>query len=362
MKNPTLLTFRIFSCTNDDYEKTCVRIDKKHMQDLGIESGDIVKITGNRDTVAICLPLESKMQPSNTDFIFLDETSKNVPPIMLSNSVSFNVRGGNVGGLVQVSKATAVETTKVILATNKTWFPYDEKNLHLDKLDGLVIGKGDRVIVPHSDPAKGGPIFQVLDASPPGNFWTIDKNTKFEFAEISAEALHNMHVSKLDRLVNVIPVVKQISNKNFDLTFPSLEIYENATRFYFYMKDRVTNPREGIHAHPFPTIKVSDDLGNSYAVMDWQGHGGRQIGDGDFETEMSGMLVPTLDSKARELNFVIVEMVWQIMRMPGYVGTPKEDMKEMKFGHAKQAEMRPAEMTIEIASGPWEFKIPLKYV
>jgi hypothetical protein len=102
-------------------------------------------------------------------------------------------------------------------------------------------------------------------------------------------------------------------------------------------------------------VEAWEDLGNSYAVADWQGHGGRQLGFNDFEYEMSGILVPALNNKARELNFVILEMVWQIMRMPSPSVAAHEPSKDMTFNY-----MRPAEMTVEIASGPWEFKIPLK--
>lgn len=348
------LTFRIASFPNNDFGKTIIRIDKKHMQDLGIESGDVVKVVGNRDTAAICLPMEQLANQRNPNFIFLDDAAKNIPLITMGNPVCSNVREGGIGRLVQVSKTRAVEASKVTLATCKAIMPYEEKDLFLDKLEGLVIGTGDGVSVPHGDLFNTLP-FLVTDASPSGGFWVITKSTKFELTEISEEEFYKTRTSKLDRLLSVIPIVKQVTTEYFDLTFPSLEVYENATRFYFYMKDRISNPREGIHATAFPTIKAWDDLGNSYEIMDWQGHGGRQVGFNDFEYEMSGVLVPVLDSKARELNFVILEMVWQIMMMPSPGVAPSEPNKENGFNY-----MRPAEMVIKITSGPWEFKIPLK--
>lgn len=334
-----------------EMDKTWVRIDEKYMQVLGVKSGDIVKISGSRTTGAICLPLDPESKQSHVDVIYHDESSKKIPPIQLGNIVCSNIRGGNVGELVEVSKAKAVEAERIVLGTIVT---YTTENLALGKLEGLIVSKEDRVNIPHSDSHSITP-FQVVNAIPASDFWIIGKNTKIEFDKISADTFYNLYTLKLGKLINVIPVIKQISSKSFDLTFPSIEIYDNATRFNFYIKDRVDNPNKGVHANLRPTIKAWDDLGNSYVIEHWQGHGGHQSGTDDFEHEMSGILVPALDHSARELNFVILEMIWQIMLMPSPGVAANKVQKDTAFNY-----MTPAEMTIEIASGPWEFKIPLR--
>lgn len=337
-----------------DLGKTCVRIDEKHMQMLGVKSGDMVKISGCRTSGAVCLPLDLESKQSHVDVIYHDELSKKIPLIQLSNIVSCNIRGGNIGELVEVSKATAVKAERIVLGINQTLFSYNKENLALDKLDGLVVSKGDRVDIPHSDSMQTTP-FQVLDANPFGDFYIINKNTRIEFSEIPKEAMH-MQIPQLNKLINVIPVVKQIKSEIFTLTFPSIEIYDNGTKFIFYIHEKLP-----LNQQPFgmamgrPNIKAWDDLGNSYVVLAYEGHGGHS-NMSDFHYGMSGTLVPPMD-KAKELNLVIQEMFWQKIKNPSFVGSAENVGKEPETAFNY---MTPAEMIIEIISGPWEFKIQLK--
>lgn len=348
-------TFRVFPFKPMDLGKTCVRIDEKHMQMLDVKSGDMVKISGCRTSGAICLPLDLESKQSHVDIIYHDESSKKIPLVQLSNIVSCNIRGGNVGELVVVSKAKAVRAERIVLGTNQTLFPYNKENLALDKLDGMVVSKGDRVDMPHSDSPQTTP-FQVLDANPVGELYIIDKNTRIEFSEIPKEAMH-MQIPQLNKLLDVIPVVKQIKSEIFTLTFPSIEIYDNGTKFIFYMHEKLSpNQQPFGMAMGRPNIKVWDDLGNSYVVLGYEGHGGHSDMS-DFNYGMSGTLVPPLDSKAKELNFVIQEMFWQKIKNPSFVGSAENVGKEPETAFNY---MTPAEMIIEIISGPWEFKIQLK--
>jgi hypothetical protein len=342
-----------------DWGKTCVRIDEEHMHILDVKSGDMVKIAGCRTSGAICLPLDLESRQSRVDIIYHDEASKKIPLIQLSNLVSCNIRGGNVGELVKVSKAMAVKAERVVLGTNRALFSYNKENLALDKLEGFVVSKGDRVDMPHSDSHQTTP-FQILDVNPFGDLYIIDKNTRIEFSEIPKEAMH-MQILQLNKLINVIPVVKQIKSEIFTLTFPSIEIYDNGTKFIFYMHEQLPPNQEPFGmAMGRPNIKAWDDLGNSYIVMGYEGHGGHAAGNVDlvdFHYGMSGILVPPLDSKAKELNLVIQEIVWQKIKNPSVVVAAENARKEPETAFNY---MRPTDMIIEIIGGPWEFKLQLK--
>src|SRR2546423_4156710 len=115
MKTQSALTLRVCGLYKEDYGKSHVRLDKEHMEKLGVKSGNIVKVHGTKTTGAKCFPLEPDYkQAFDADFIFLDETSKRVPFMRLSEIVSFNARGGDTGSLVEVSRAEAVQASKVI--------------------------------------------------------------------------------------------------------------------------------------------------------------------------------------------------------------------------------------------------------
>src|SRR5438309_7659219 len=116
MKTQTL-TLRVRGLYNEDGGKSHVRLYKEHMEKLGVKSGDIVKVHGTKTTGAKCFPLEADYkQAFDANFLFLDETSKSVPFMRMSAIVSSNARGGDTGSLVEISRAEAVQASKVILA------------------------------------------------------------------------------------------------------------------------------------------------------------------------------------------------------------------------------------------------------
>lgn len=345
------LIFRIRGLHNEDSGKSHVRLAREHMEKLGIKNGDIVKIFGTKTTGAKCFTLDPGYEQSfDADFIFLDDTSKNVPLMRVSDITSFNARGGGVGSLVEVSRAEAVEASKIVLAIPKI-INYEKETLDMTKLDGLVVCKGNRVNIPYTNSVNITP-FSVHDVFPRCEFHIIDKNTKFEFIEASQEDFH--FIPELDRLHKVIPVIKQIKTEIFEMTFPALEVYDTGVRFYLYVKEKLVPQRQEF-GHPAlsPTVKIWDDLGNSYVVFHYQGQGGYSTNMTDFHYHMYGIMIPTLDGNAKELNFVIQEISWH--RMPSPRGGVEAAGKRPSANF-----MTPSKMTIEIMGKPWEFKIPLR--
>src|SRR6185437_736920 len=301
------LIFRIRGLHNEDSGKSHVRLAREHMEKLGIKNGDIVKILGTKITGARCFTLDPGYEQSfDANFIFLDDTSKNVPLMRVSDITSFNARGGGVGSLVEVSRAEAVEASKIVLAIPKI-INYEKETLDM---------------------------------------------TKLEFIEASQEDFH--FIPELDRLHKVIPVIKQIKTEIFEMTFPALEVYDTGVRFYLYVKEKLVPQRQEF-GHPAlsPTVKIWDDLGNSYVVFHYQGQGGYSTNMTDFHYHMYGIMIPTLDGNAKELNFVIQEISWH--RMPSPRGGVEAAGKRPSANF-----MTPSKMTIEIMGKPWEFKIPLR--
>lgn len=345
------LIFRIRGLHNEDSGKSHVRLAREHMEKLGIKNGDIVKILGTKITGARCFTLDPGYEQSfDANFIFLDETSKNVPFMRVSDTISFNVRGGGVGSLVEVSRAEAVEASKIVLAIPKN-INYEKETLDLTKLDGHVVCKGDRVNISHTNSVHITP-FVVHDAFPKHDFHMINKNTEFEFIEASQEDFH--FIPELEKLRKVIPVIKQIKTEIFELTFPALEVYHTGVRFYLYVKEKLVPQRQEF-GHPtlYPTVKIWDDLGNSYAVFRYQGQGGYSNNGTDFHYSMYGIMIPSLDDNAKELNFVIQEISWHRMPSPSRGAVEAGKRQTANF-------MTPTKMTIEVMGKPWEFKIPLR--
>lgn len=76
----------------------------------------VVKITGGRTTYAFCFPWDPNERDQNEkNFVYLDETSKNIPIAKISDLVYSNARNFQFGNLVEISKADAVKANKITI-------------------------------------------------------------------------------------------------------------------------------------------------------------------------------------------------------------------------------------------------------
>ena len=113
------IMFRAYPADEDDQCKSVIRIEKKHMQQLDIKEGGVVKLEGNtKSTAAVCLVLdETKNYVTNRNTRIYDveigyknkdnisETPDPYPKIRINSLVESQLgsRGGQTG-LVKVSK------------------------------------------------------------------------------------------------------------------------------------------------------------------------------------------------------------------------------------------------------------------
>src|SRR5207249_794932 len=90
----------------EDEGKTIVRMGKQEMERLGISTGEIVKVSGNRTTAAIYHAVDAKYQNSNELKIeYLNQPERVYPIARLASVVYQNARiMHGMGSLVKIGK------------------------------------------------------------------------------------------------------------------------------------------------------------------------------------------------------------------------------------------------------------------
>ncbi len=356
--------FRVQVPHPDDAEKTRIRMKKTHMQELGIQKDDIVKITGGKTTHAFCLPLDDNYDKQNEqNFVFLDESSKNMPIIKTSNLTYSNLLNFHSGNLVQVEKSSARKANKIVV--KPLYMPDDagKKDYPLDWLEGqLVVSKGDRIMGKQVDP-KNTRGFFVIDGMPDSQVWIIDKDTQVEISDKTPEHLHRMMMSG-GNLNSVIPVVQKIQGDDFEATLSAIESYDNYMKLRMYVKNIIAHQEDWTSGMCTPTIRAWDDLGNQYLLNGFGGSmGGAQFGNSLWGktsynfSDVSCILTPALDVQARELTISIEQLMWDISKRP----MPQETIpREKNQTKVMMTPMSPLDQKFAIHGGPWQFKISLR--
>ena len=401
--NKDLNSFRIFHSDQEDNNKTIARIQPDLMRKIGIDSGDILKISGLQSTFVVCLPLDTKQptQQKIPEIIFLNDSGKDVPQIFVSDLVFPNIKlWSSIGSCVTVEKTElsknmnsnkkkVIEASKVTFAT-VSWFAKNmgedyQKRINFETLQDRIITKKDRVTAPicTEDNQRAQQFSSViLDVKPqsPDKIWRIGKDTQFEFEDASMDVFseHTPPRTGLHDLVRVIPIVKKITvDEDIKITIPALEIYENGSRLGIYATERLHNieettmpdfhtgkemkmkkPVQRLHGIPHLNMEIRDNLENSYSIMPGGGGGGSgtsfPTGEKNWEfystSEMSVLLMPLINSDAKQLTVIIKEMSW---KNPMYM----HRLPPTKPPHMTKLEPNQTQMTI--ATGPWELDIPI---
>ncbi|MDE1770839.1 MAG: hypothetical protein KGI28_09875, partial [Thaumarchaeota archaeon] len=140
--------FRIQTSHPEDLGKTRIRMEKTRMQQLGIQKGDMVKMTGGKTAYAFCLPWDDNYDDQNErNFVCLDESSKNIPVIRVSDLTYSNLRNFHFGNLVELQKSNAVKASKVTVKPLYVLGGIEKENFNLDWLEEQVaVSKGDRIV------------------------------------------------------------------------------------------------------------------------------------------------------------------------------------------------------------------------
>lgn len=392
---------------NVDDERTVVRIEEQYMEKLGIKPGDIVRISRNRATSAVCFDTDAiHQEPEGIDIQHVNIPKESYPIVRLSNMVFSKATIHGMGTLVKLDKLLPKEEiTKASMVTISTTReaenihgPDYEKRIDFAKYSGNVISKGDWINLQITGPDKYRYLSSViLDVKPAAkhDVWMVHEGTKFELREV-ANPNEYLRVSynpnQLVDLVRVVPIVKKVEiEKDIQLTVPFLEIYENGSKIFFYLTERihevervnvngqeVTRPAQKLSGLSLANMEISDDKGNSYEYMQGGSHGGGAT----FPSNLPGWefysrhtlvygLWPPIDKSVKELDILVKEFFWQRHEMPPHIPRPspqplerKDPAQTRKTGINESIQekhvMTPVRrLGLSILSGPWRFKVSL---
>ncbi|GEM_PF-3928307 len=388
----------------EDFGKTVIRMEKHDMEKHGIKEGEVVRVSGNATTAATCHARDpDHIEPEGSNLEYLNKFQERYPTVRLANTVLSNARIlGGMGSLVGISKLSPDEriakALKVVFSTAreaKTTYGEDyEKRIDFTKYFGNVISRGDMMFLPISDSERRQHLSSViLDVEPPSDhgIWTVQNDTRFETREVARPGSYvaNAEAWRLTDLSRVVPIVKKMDiMEDLKLTVPFLEIYENGSKIFFYLTERIhkietvnvngnemKRPAQKVGGLPTANMKISDDLGNSYYYMRAEGHGGgasfpSSSPDWEFfsRNTISYAFWPPIGKEVKELKIQVLEFFWQKHPMPHHFPPPVRQSLEGKESKEKtriqesnlkhvMTPVRP--LGVSVLSGPWEFKVPL---
>ena len=157
-----------------DVGRGVVRMDYNSMDELNVETADVLEINSKRRTIVKCLPLK----PS--------DEGKGI--IRIDGLVRNNI-GVKVGDTISITKSSTVIAEKVTVSELEEYDAKQnsEKELHppihegylTDALEFIPLIKGDNVMVPYCGDRI---VYQVVDVIPDSNV-EVGKNTVFEIVE-----------------------------------------------------------------------------------------------------------------------------------------------------------------------------------
>jgi len=394
------ITFRSYSLENDDHCKTIVKIEPDYMEKLGISEGDIVQVTGRDKAVAFCFSLTQKeLEKTKSQEIpieYLNPSHKEIghPKIILSSLVNSNACPSRRMRLVKLEKISTEsfkdmipEADVVTLGTmefTEKVMPRYKENVDFSFLFGRLIKKKERISIPflpdyaqiiEKQSARGRPPHPVnfssliVDAKPENKeFWLVTKNTRFDFQNIPMSEFRGKALkSEALSLLRVIPIVEKLHLRDTDITFSSIEVFENSMKINWYTQQRVKLPDDFLsnplkfqnmkmHADsPELTVEIKDDLGNVHSDGHSGGGGGSSGPDpstNEIVSDHSGeyRFFSTLDPNAKEITITVKEIAW-VKREHRQVHTPMTP--------PNMRTMSPSNPRLTILEGPWEFKISL---
>jgi len=146
------LKLKVIEALQDDVNKSIVRIDSNFMQEIGVRPGEIVKIIGERESVAIA------------DRAYPGDIGLNI--VRMDGITRRNAKTG-IGEVVKVSKADIKEAKKVIIApASKGVMINAPPHIFKQGLLGKPVVKGDIVSLSWARKKReyGGGMNEIYDA------------------------------------------------------------------------------------------------------------------------------------------------------------------------------------------------------
>lgn len=393
------ITFKSFNLENDDRCKTIVKIESEYMDKLGINEGDIIKVTGRDSAMAFCFSAnqeeieKAKSQDPPIEYLNSDHKEVEYPRVIMSSPVHCNACPSRRLRLVDLEKLPTSDFKKLIPEADiislgemkfaENAMPGYKNNIDFSPLFGMIVKKQERVNMAffpdfaqrHQRTSRGGhshpPNFSsmIIGATPENHdFWLVTRNTKFDFQEISMDEFKGK-IGKSEALsfIKTIPIPHKFHAHDTEIVFTSLEVFDNAMKLRWYSLQRIKLP-ENIFSNPSKaneitmnmshesaelTIEIKDDLGNVYADGHSAGGGGSSGPDpttNEMVMDHSGehRFFSTLDPNAKKITIIVKEMIW-VKRNRRVRPTPPPEMRQMS----------PSDFKLSVLEGPWEFKVSL---
>lgn len=342
--------FRSYPPLEEDFNKSIIRVEANQMLQLGINPGDVVKVTGVRSTGAICMPIENGYrQPSDSRITYLPETGI-MPQARISNIVALNT---NNEGALMVEMDKVAQSTIAQKVTLTTWDANCiGKSLDEERFAGLVLCKGDRIVFNDDKETVPSCLYWVTDVYP-NDFSIIGKGTRIELStrpptRDELKALN--YIADLTQLKAVIPVARQLKTGNVDITIPSIEIYDDGARFYLYLRGTYGRGQGLAGSNILLELAAKDDIGNFYAAR--TNGGSASVSAYSFSCDYTCMVAPKIDPNAKELTILLKEILFHASLCPPFQASESESVMMLSEGN-KYPDMF-------VLSGPWEFKVRLQ--
>ena len=350
--------FRMLPPTVDDFDKTLVRIEKNHMNEMGLHNGDTIKITGMRSSGALCYAIEDgfKLQ-SDSDITYLSDNPIILPTIRGGNFVGYNINHHGAG-LIPVTVEKICDGTrpasKVCLMSLNSGS--DNESFAKSNLDTMIVCKNDRLNFRDAKPQNN---FGFLITSvEPSDYSQITKDTVIEFVKISPDKISSVYNGvKLEKLQNVIPIVYQETLNSVDVIIPSFEIFDTGIKFFIYTKSDFGQNQTIQNGPTSVVVTLEDDLGNLYELTSHGGGGSSSQRGFEYKHEFHGK---PLHSDVKQLTVTLHEILIQerFPREDPNYAVARKPMRGTKFEYASIDKFP----SFFIISGPWKTTFQLNKV
>ncbi|NJE04898.1 AAA family ATPase [Thermococcus sp. M36] len=200
---------KVASAYQRDVGRGIVRIDRKAMREIGVQSGDIIEIIGTKNTAAVVWPAYPE--------------DEGLGIIRMDGTIRKNA-GVGLGDEVTVRKADVKEAKKVIVApTEPIRFGHDFVEWFHSRLVGRPVVRGDYIKVG----ILGQELTFVVTATTPAGIVQITEFTEFQVSEkpvkeVSKTAALGVTYEDIGGLKDVIQKVREM----IELPLKHPEIFE----------------------------------------------------------------------------------------------------------------------------------------
>jgi len=346
--------FRIYPPLPGDLKSNVIKLEKSKMTQLGIKTGEVVRVKGTSSTCATCLPLEDNFEvPNDPKIIYVPEILP-LPQSRPGGITMENIAKSSGQGLISVE----IEKTKSSIVRKITLYSvnpeFDKSKFDNSMLYGMAVCKGNKIFFRDPDfQLKSG--FIVGEMEPEG-VGIIDSDSDIEFSNCKPPTKqHRSNRTDLKNLKKVIALSKQFETELVTITVPSIEIYDEGIRIYLYMRGTYGNRMEFANSHPSVDVLLKDVKGNTFDIT--VNGGGGSSGPMEFEYKWNIISGP-IQKDSQSLTLTITEIRFQQSFSSPEMRRDVRNPAKFVTRHPKYSEIEKFP-SIMIHHGRWEVKVPL---